>query len=168
MDAERWRQVDNLLQSVLLVSEERRDEFLRQACAGDVDLEQEVKSLLSSHGKVGGFLEHSAMEVAAKAVPLTEVLVAGDAILGQTIAHYCVLRKLGSGGMGAVYEAEDLRLGRRVAIKMLLDPQVTTGKGLLRLEQEARVIFSLNHPHICTLYEVGGAWRKTRHRNGTA
>jgi serine/threonine protein kinase len=154
MDAERWKQVDDLLQSALLLASDRRDDFLRQACAGDAELEQEVRSLLTSHRNVGSFLEDPAINIAAQRIALTETQETNDALLGRTISHYRVLGKLSSGGMGAVYEAEDLRLGRHVALKLLLNSQTTDRKALLRFEHEARAISSLNHPNICTLYEV--------------
>src|ERR1700756_347259 len=146
MEAERWKQVDELLQSALQVPLAQRGEFLRQACGGDIELEQEVRSLLASHQNIGGFLERQAIQVAAQAVALAEGQEASDSVLGQTISHYRVLRQLGSGGMGAVYEAEDLRLGRHVALKLLLESQPANSKALLRFEHEARAISSLNHP----------------------
>jgi eukaryotic-like serine/threonine-protein kinase len=158
MDAERWKRVDDLLQSVLEVPDDQQEEFLRQACGGDALLEQEVHSLLSSHRKLGEFLQSPALPVLPSQLVST-VSHAGrpevnDPRLGQTMSHYRVLRRLGRGGMGMVYEAEDLRLGRHVAIKLLLDSESGSTKALLRFQQEARAISSLNHPHICTLYEV--------------
>jgi serine/threonine protein kinase/tetratricopeptide (TPR) repeat protein/TolB-like protein len=154
MDAERWKRVDDLLQSVLQVSPDQQKEFLRQACAGDASLEHEVQSLLSSHEKLGEFLEQPAMGMATQTVSHVAVSEAEDSLPGKTIAHYKVLRRLDSGGMGTVYEAEDLRIGRHVALKLLLEGQASHGKALLRFQQEARAIATLNHPHICTLYEV--------------
>jgi serine/threonine protein kinase/tetratricopeptide (TPR) repeat protein/TolB-like protein len=154
MDAERWKRVDDLLQSVLQVSPDQQKEFLRQACAGDASLEHEVQSLLSSHEKLGEFLEQPALGMATQTLSHVAVSEAEDSLPGKTIAHYKVLRRLDSGGMGTVYEAEDLRIGRHVALKLLLEGQASHGKALLRFQQEARAIATLNHPHICTLYEV--------------
>ena len=152
MDAERWKQVDELLQSALQVPSEQRDEFLRQACAGDAGLEQEVRSLLASDQSAGGFLQAPAIKAAAQMIALNEVREIVDVVLGQTISHYRVLKKLGSGGMGVVYEAKDIRLERHVALKLLLESEATNSKALQRFEQEARAISSLNHPNICTLF----------------
>src|ERR687895_675742 len=76
-------------------------------------------------------------------------------MVGRTISHYRIIAQLGSGGMGVVYEAEDTRLGRHVAVKLLPPEACCDAVALERFMREARIISSLSHPHICTLHDVG-------------
>jgi eukaryotic-like serine/threonine-protein kinase len=151
MASNRWQQIEKLYHSALELEEGQRAAFVREACAGDDELRQEVESLLADD-KGASFLEAPALEAAAQmfAEDCGPSLLGRPSVsVGEHLGPYRIEQKIGQGGMGTVYRATDTRLGRPVAIKIsrrLFDE---------RSEREARAISSLNHPHICTLHDVG-------------
>jgi Tol biopolymer transport system component/predicted Ser/Thr protein kinase len=138
-----WRQIEEIFQGALQRDPAERDAFVREACQGDIDLHREVSSLLANHNEAAG----SESWAAAAAAQLIDA--PGSLRPGQFLGPYRIESFLASGGMGEVYRATDARLNRQVAIK------VCAARFSERFEREANVIASLNHPHICHLYDVG-------------
>jgi Tol biopolymer transport system component len=151
MRAERFRQVDGILGAALEKEEGERASFLDSACAGDDELRSEVESLLAAHGRAANFIESSAMEVVARAAARQ---VDNDRV-GSSLGPYKIISLLGVGGMGEVYLAEDLRLNRRVALKLLPAAFTDDPERVRRFEREAHAASALNHPNIVTIHEVG-------------
>ena len=151
MTPERWQQVKQIFQSAIERPPAERDGFISEACAGDPALRSEVESLISSHDQAG----HSIQAMAAEAA--TEMLADDQAsrIVGTQIGHYRVLSRIGSGGMGEVFLAQDTSLGRKVALKLLRSEFTRNEDRLRRFELEARSASALNHPNILTIHEFG-------------
>ncbi len=144
---ERLRQIEELYHSAREREPSQRSAFLIEACRGDEDLRSEVESLLAQDASaLGGPVDQFAWEALAGAVD--DSTVTGLA-LGTQLGPYQILGSLGAGGMGRVYKARDSRLQREVAIKVVFE------RFGGRFQREARAIAALNHPYICTLYDVG-------------
>ena len=138
MKSERLQRIEALYHAAREHAPERRDAFLAEACGADHDLRNEVSSLLAQESY--GPLEQPVLDLAGRLM---------SNAVGAQMGPYQILEALGQGGMGVVYKARDIRLGRSVAVKIAHEEFSDRSQG------EARAISALNHPHICTLYDVG-------------
>src|SRR5712692_3507882 len=150
MTTDRWRHIDRLFHSTLECAQEKRASFLSQACGDDHDLRTEVESLLRAHEQDGSFLDLPAYEVAADF--LADAF--GGLLAGQQIGPYKIISPLASGGMGEVYLAQDSRLGRKIALKLLPPDFAQDQNRVRRFAQEARAASALNHPNVCVIHEI--------------
>jgi len=149
MDPKRWQRIKEVLHSALERAPQERAAFVNDACAGDSSLRSEVEALIASHEQASGFIESPAFELMAESLGETQ------SIVGSDLGPYRVTGRLGAGGMGEVYLAEDTRLGRKVALKVLLAHFTRDEERVRRFQQEARAASALNHPNIVTIYEIG-------------
>jgi len=150
VDPERWQRVDKILQDALECEPHDRAGLLDEACGEDSSLRGQVEVLIRSHEAAGSFLKSPVNELLPAPIPPR----AGQ-FTGQTLGPYQVKVLLGSGGMGEVYLAEDARLGRKVALKLLAPSLLQDSQSRSRFMREARSVATLNHPYICTLYDIG-------------
>src|SRR6266542_425678 len=151
MTPESHRKICDLYHSASEHATAERTAFLDEACGGDEALRREVESLLAARDRAGDYFATPAMDVAAG-------LLADEnyqSLAGQSLSHYQVLSLIGAGGMGEVYLAEDTRLRRKVALKLLPAELTTNRDRLRRFKQEAQAAAALNQPTITTLRSTG-------------
>src|SRR5262249_32052787 len=143
MTPQRWQQIKVVLQDALELPVQQRSGFLAEACPDDPTLRQEVQSFLALN-------DEKVITAVIESSPERAVLAPGT-----RLGEYEVQSLLGVGGMGEVYRARDARLRREVAIKVLPSLVSNDPDRLRRFEQEARAAAALNHPHICTVHDMG-------------
>src|SRR5262245_24555797 len=154
MATDRWRRIEAVYHTAQCLPEAARAAYLSEACADDEALRREVESLLVQGAASGaGFLETPAVAVAAALItkgPDDQ----SSSLTGRRLGSYQVLERLGAGGMGDVYRARDMKLGRDVALKLLPSAFTADRDRLQRFEREARVLAALNHPNIGAIYGI--------------
>ena len=156
MTPERWQQITGIASGAMDLEAGRRTAFLDKECGGDAELRQAVEDVLKEDRPSGGSIE-AAIGAAAAAVRKGPAAESSEPMPGRTISRYKIVEKLGEGGMGVVYRAEDTKLRRTVALKFPTADNLSSEEERARFVREARAAAALNHPNICTVHEIDEA-----------
>jgi eukaryotic-like serine/threonine-protein kinase len=148
MNPQHWLDVERLFHEALALPQQRRGQFLDDSCAGNTALKHDVQSLLDE-SSADDFLEQPALDPDA-----TRFQPAASSLIGRRLSEYEITARIGAGGMGDVYRARDVKLGRDVAIKVLPAPLAHDGARIARFRREAQILATLNHPHIAAIYAL--------------
>src|SRR5438067_1699550 len=151
MTPARLQTVEEIFHAALDHEPDQVGAFLDTACEGDEVLRRKVEALLASHQRAGSFIETPVAGITTKIIENGQA----DLLVGRTIGHYKISKRIGSGGMGEVYLATDITAGREAALKLLPTRFTSDAERLKRFQQEAHALVGLNHPNILTVYEIG-------------
>src|SRR5712671_3346267 len=151
MNPARFQTIEEIFRAALDQEPDQIGAFLDTACEGDELLRRKVEALLASRQRAASFIETSAVGLATRIIENGQA----DLLVGQTIGHYKISKRIGSGGMGEVYLATDMTAGRKAALKLLPERFTGDAERLKRFQQEAHAVVALNHPNILTVYEIG-------------
>ena len=152
MNSERWQKVKGLFDALVELAPNERERFLDKSCGTDDGLRREIENLLDSFENAESFLEQPAVTEVASVIIKVE---AKNLEAGRCFGHYEILRHIGAGGMGEVYLAQDKKLDRKVAVKILNESFAKHESNLRRFTQEAKAASALNHPNILVIHEIG-------------
>src|SRR5213596_1423984 len=151
MTPARLQTIEEIFRAALDQKPDQISAFLDTACEGDELLRRKVDALLASRQRADSFIETSAVGLATRIIQNGQA----DLLVGQTIGHYKISERIGTGGMGDVYLATDITAGRKAALKLLPTRFTADTERLKRFQQEAHALVGLNHPNILTVYEIG-------------
>ena len=155
MSPERWQQINQIFYDALERAPAERAAFLAQACGADEELRREVLTLLAAEAKPDALLEQPLDAVAAELWSDSTSTAQFAALSGTQLGTYQIIQAIGRGGMGEVYLAQDQKLSRRVALKLLPERFTHDPERLYRFRQEARAASALNHPNIVMIFDIG-------------
>ncbi|MEJ2111479.1 MAG: serine/threonine-protein kinase, partial [Acidobacteriota bacterium] len=147
MDAERWRKIERIYNIALELEPIERETFLHKACEEDASIREDVLRLLENQKEAGSFMESPAVNLLAGIKTNKESFLPG-----KQVNSYKIISKIGRGGMGEVYQARDLKLGREVAVKILPEEFAGDMERVARFQREAKLLASLNHTNVAAIY----------------